>query len=135
MTDIKDHLHKLFNLPMTSEEYFTRAMLHMQRKFGKNVIFIAFSDDTRKAKETLLTARNEKFTIIFPIFEEQNSSSSTVLALLSLSEGSILTYSTFGLWGALLRKDIEDTILPVGIVNTDIGTYVSGANISGVTFL
>ena len=135
MKDIEQHMQKLFDLPMASQEYFTRAMLHIQRKFGENVIFCAYSDDTVRAKLLLLTPRNEKFTIIFPIFEEQDSSSSIVLALLSFAEGSILTYSTFGLWGALLRKTTSDTILPIEIANTDIGRYVSSANISGVTFM
>ena len=107
----------------------------MQRTFGKFFIFFAFSDDTQKAKETLLTAANEKFTIIFAVFEEKNSSSSTFLALLSLSQGSILTYSIFGLWGALLRNTTSDIILPIEIANTDIGTYVSSANISGIIFM
>ena len=53
---------------MATQEYFTRAILKMTRIFGGNIIFIAFSDDSRKAKELLLTEENNAFDIIFPIF-------------------------------------------------------------------
>ena len=59
---------------------------------------------------------------------------SVVMAMLSLSEGSILTYGTFGLWGALLRRNLNIIIAPKEFLNTKIGFYLSTANIKGVTY-
>ena len=135
MTDIRSHLKTLFNISIASHDYFTRSMEYMTRKFGNNVVFIAFSDDTSNAKRILLTKTHEKFNIIFPIFDQKKMSTKMVLALLSLAEGSILTYSTYGLWGALLRKSQEDMIMPKEIKKTDIGTYVSNSNLTGLRFM
>ena len=135
MTDIKMHLHTVFQVPMATKDYFTRAMIEMKRNYGENIIFIAFSDNTRKAKELLMTVENKSFDIIFPIFDDKNSSQSTVLALLSLAEAAILTYSTFGLWGALLGTSKRSILLPKETVKTDIGYYVFNSNISNALFV
>ena len=104
MTDISYHLWKLFKLSTPDKEYFKRAMLYVTNKSRKKVVFIAFSDDTKKAKDLLITDQNPKYKIIFPVFDDQKSFANIIIALLANVDGSVLTYSTFGLWGALLRK-------------------------------
>ena len=49
------------------------------------------------------------------------------LALLSLSDHNIITFGTFGLWGALLGKDNKITICPKDFAKTDIGKEVHKA--------
>ena len=134
LTDISYHLSKLFKITTPPREYFERAMLYITQKSHKKVVFLAFSDDTKSAKEILLRGKL-KNKIIFPIFDYKESSANIILALLANVEGSILTYSTFGLWGALLRETISNVVLPKEIIETDIGIYVSDANITGVEFI
>ena len=129
MTDIEYHLSKLFGLSMASKEYFTRAMTRMTEKFGSNIKFLAFSDDIQKAKTMLDSKENENFSIEFPLVDGSSPTTRITLAVLSLCEGSILTYSTFGLWGALLRKNQWNIIMPKEIVITDIGKYVSNSDL------
>ena len=60
------------------------------------------------------------------------------MALLSLSDHSIISYGTFGMWGALLGNKGE-TIMSKDFIKTDIGTRVNEAvkkhNITNWTFL
>ena len=60
------------------------------------------------------------------------------MALLSLSDHSIISYGTFGMWGALLGNKGE-TIMSKDSIKTDIGTRVNEAvkkyNITNWTFL
>ena len=56
------------------------------------------------------------------------------MALLSLADHSIMSYGSFGMWGALLAKGGE-TVLPKDIVNTDIGTAIKRAQLSRWTFI
>ena len=56
------------------------------------------------------------------------------MALLSLADHSILSYGTFGMWGALLAGEGEVT-LPRDIVQTDVGMAMRRAKISSWTFL
>ena len=129
MTDIEHHLSKLFGLSMASKEYFTRAMSRMTEKFGSNIKFLAFSDDIQKAQTMLHSKENEHFDLEFPLVDGSSPTTRITLALLSLCEGSILTYSTFGLWGALLRKNQRNIIMPKEIKRTDIGKYVSNSDL------
>ena len=129
MTDIEYHLKKLFGLSMSAPEYFTRAMLHMKRNLGNNTTFLAFSDDIEKAKNLLSSKENEQFDIQFPLFDGEAPSTRITLAILSLCKGSILTYSTFGLWGALLRSNRTNIIMPRDMIGTDIGQYVSNSGL------
>ena len=128
MTDIEYHLSKLFGLSMASKEYFTRAMSRMTERLGSNIKFLAFSDDIQKAQTMLLSKENENFDLEFPLVDGTSPTTRITLALLSLCEGSILTYSTFGLWGALLRKNQRNIIMPKEILRTDIGKYVSNSD-------
>ena len=57
------------------------------------------------------------------------------LALLSLSDHSIITYGTFGLWGSLLGKSERLTICPKDFSKTDIGKEVHQANLPNWIFL
>ena len=49
--------------------------------------------------------------------------------LLSLADHSILTYGTYGMWGALLAKGGE-TIMSKDFLRTDIGTQIAAANLT-----
>ena len=48
------------------------------------------------------------------------------MALLSLAHHSIISYGTFGMWGALLANNGE-TIMSRDFIKTDIGTKVNEA--------
>ena len=56
------------------------------------------------------------------------------LALLSLADHSILSYGSFGMWGALLAGRGE-TILPKNITKTDVGMAIRRAKIPNWTFI
>ena len=104
-------------------------MSRMTAKFGSNIKFLAFSDDIQKAQTMLLSKENENFDLEFPLVDGLSPTTRITLGLLSLCEGSILTYSTFGLWGALLRKNQRNIVMPKEIVKTDIGKYVSNSDL------
>ena len=53
----------------------------------------------------------------------------TDLALLSLADHSILTYGTYGMWGALLAKGGE-TLMSKEFMKTDIGSQIAAANLT-----
>ena len=53
----------------------------------------------------------------------------TDLVLLSQADHSILTYGTYGMWGALLAKGGE-TIMSKDFLKTDIGSQINLANIT-----
>ena len=53
----------------------------------------------------------------------------TDLVLLSLADHSILTYGTYGMWGALLAKGGE-TIMSKDFLRTDIGNQIATANLT-----
>ena len=57
------------------------------------------------------------------------------LALLSLSNHSIITFGKFGLWGSLLGKEDKLTVCPKDYMKTDIGTEVHRAKFSNWIFL
>ena len=71
------------------------------------------------------------------IFGQQYNSSyiffcihlATDLVLLSLADHSILTYGTYGMWGALLAKGGE-TIMSKDFLRTDIGNQIATANLT-----
>ena len=104
----------------------------MEKTFSGEIIFIAFSDDQSQAKKLLLAKTKKKFNVKFL---DSISSEGETLALMSLAKGSILTHSTFGLWGALLREKLDNIVLPKDFLKTDIGYYFSSANISSVIYL
>ena len=60
------------------------------------------------------------------------------MALLSLSDHSIISYGTFGMWGALLANNGE-TIMSKDFIKTDVGARVKEAvdkyNMTNWTFL
>ena len=102
---------------------------------GSGVTFVAFSDDLKRAKNILLSQENQKYNIIFPDMRHISLKPSVVLAMLSLAKGSILTYGTFGLWGALLRKRLNYIVAPKEFLNTKEGFYLSAANVKGLTYI
>ena len=134
LKDMGRHL-TMFNLTVASPIYFENAMHHMRKKFGKKVIFAVLSDEIKKARKLFPKAVQSKFNIMFPSFGDSPRTSSITLALLSLADHSILTYSTFGLWGALLRKTNGEILMPQEINKTDTGYYALNANIPGLKFL
>ena len=131
MTDMMAHLEKTFGLSPPSESYFTRAMMHFEKKFGRNLAFVALSDDVSKAKHMLLTENNKRFNIVFP---DLKNKASTSLALLSLVQGSIITFGTFGLWGALLGGNDCELIMPKDFVHTDVGFHLSSSGLKNMIY-
>lgn len=130
-TDMKQHLKKVFNLRLPTKNYFEAAMVHMKRKIGGELLFLAFSDD-RDSAERLLANLNPKLNIKFL---DSMLSEGETLAIMSLAKGSILSHSTFGLWGALLRDKLDNIILPKEFLQTDIGYYFSSAKFSNIIYL
>ena len=57
------------------------------------------------------------------------------LALLSLSDHSIITYGTFAMWGSLLRKKDGLTVCPKDFAKTNVGREVKRANLQNWIFL
>ena len=58
----------------------------------------------------------------------------TDLALLSLADHSILTYGSFGVWGAFLAKGGE-VIMSTNLTQTDIGNEILKANLPRWKFI
>ena len=56
------------------------------------------------------------------------------MALLSLADHSIMSYGSFGMWGALLANGGE-TVLPKDIIKSDIGTAIKRAQLPNWTFI
>ena len=56
------------------------------------------------------------------------------MALLSLADHSIMSYGSFGMWGALLANGGE-TVLPKDIIKSDIGTAIKRAELPNWTFI
>ena len=135
LTDMKSQLTNSFNLTVASEPYFENAMHFMKEKFGENVVFAVCSDDITSARTLFSKTAQSKFDIIFPSIDKIPRASSITLALLSLADHSILTYSTFGLWGALLRKTNGEMIMPQEMSKTDTGYYALNANIPNLKLL
>ena len=52
------------------------------------------------------------------------------LALLSFADHSIITFGTFGMWGALLANRGE-TVMSKEFTLTDVGRSVTNANMTG----
>ena len=81
-----------------------------------------------------------KSVIFLIIFQQTNSSSISYLpsgvdlALLSFANHSIMTYGTFGMWGALIAGRGE-TIMPTNLTRTDVGKAIERANIPNWRFL
>ena len=71
----------------------------------------------------------EKNNPIFPQYQVFFSNLVTDLALLSLADHSILTYGTYGMWGALLAKGGE-TLMSKEFMKTDIGSQIAAANLT-----
>ena len=136
LEDMGKHL-TIFNVSLASSNYFMNSMRYMTDKYGSNVIFAVFSDDIVSSRRLLHASDGpNKFNIAFPSFGMDSSRTSSItLALLSLADHSILTYSTFGLWGALLRKSDGEMIMPKETKPTDLGVYASNANIKRLTFM
>ena len=131
MTDMMAHLEKTFGLSPPSELYFTRAMRHFEKKFGRNLAFVALSDDVSKAKQMLFTENNKRFNIVFP---DLKNKASTSLALLALVQGSIITFGTFGLWGALLGGIDRELIMPKDFIHTDVGFHLSSSGLKNIIY-
>ena len=65
------------------------------------IMFLAYSDDIERAKTMQHSKENERFNLELPLVDCSSPTTRITLSLLSLCEDSILTYSTFGLWGDL----------------------------------
>ena len=134
LKDNAKHL-TMFNITVASPTYFKNALQYMRDKFGKKVVFAVFSDDIKIARQYFSKSDQSKFNVMFPNLGKSPRAPSITMALLSLADHSILTYSTYGLWGAFLRKTNGDIIMPQEINKTDTGYYAKIANIPGLKFL
>ena len=56
------------------------------------------------------------------------------MGLLSLADHAIITYGTFGMWGALLAGRGE-TIMPKDNLEPEVGMAIRRANIPNWTFI
>merc|ERR1711994_443042 len=110
LTDFGQHLQRFWNVSLATQDYFTSAMEYFEDRY-ENVLFYVISDDMKSAKEYIHTEQNKKFNIAWPyngaVKEGSNTWPQTDLALLSLSNHSIITFGTFGLWGSLLANRLE----------------------------
>ena len=131
-TDMQHHLHKVFNLRLPDENYYVNALTHMKKKLNAKIVFLAFSDDPSQARRLLQRTSNLNFNVKFL---DSILSEGETLALMSLAKGSILSHSTFGLWGALLRDELDNIILPKDFLKTDIGYYFSSSKLSNAIYL
>lgn len=122
MTDMVSHLESSFGLSPPPESYFTTVLMHFERKFGRNVVFVASSDNVSKAKRGLSIEKNKRLDIVF---SNLTIKASTSLALLSLVQGLMITFGTFGLWGTFLRRNITEMIIPRAFLETDVWFYFS----------
>ena len=135
LQDMEKHLTN-YNVSLASQTYFTNSMNYMTTTFGKNIIFVVVSDDIKGARKFLDEKATRRFRVVFPSTGDMPRSHIVTLALLALADHSILTYSTFGLWGALMRnKEGGEIIMPEETKKTDIGYYAFDANIPGLTFM
>ena len=149
--DVMEKYLTLWNTSLATETYFQNAIKYFKQKYGKKVLFFVLSDEIRLARKIFEKIPHNPSDVIFPSFAdlpvdhlvgenlvytpEMLQASRVSLALLSLSDHSILTYSTFGLWGALLKKTKGEIILPKDVAKTDIGFSVLNANITEVKFI
>ena len=134
LKDSAKHL-TMFNVTVASPIYFKNAMQYMTDKFGGNVVFAVFSDDIKTARTYFFKDDQSKLNIMFPNLGESSRAPSITMALLSLADHSILTYSSYGLWGALLRKTSGEILMPQEMNKTDHGYYAYIAKIPGLKFL
>lgn len=75
-------------------EYFQKAFQYFRKKYN-NVIFIAVSDDRTWCSEKL----SKELTVHVP---EEAPSAAHDLAILANCNHTVITYGTFGFWGAYL---------------------------------
>jgi len=139
LTDFGQHLQRFWNVSLATQDYFTSAMQYFEDKY-ENVLFYVISDDMKSAKEYIHTEQNKKFNIAWPyngaVKEGSNTWPQTDLALLSLSNHSIITFGTFGLWGSLLGNGYNRlTVCPKDYRVTDIGKEVYKAKLPNWIFL
>ena len=106
-TDYGDWLKDHVNGHLVTPRYFYKAMKEMQSKFS-NVLFIIISDDMPWCE------KNIKFPDFNIAFLGNNNITNPIidLAIISLTNHSILTHGTFGFWGAYLSNG--DVIQPKG---------------------
>ena len=143
--DYGDHLATLYGLKLLEADYFHDAMQRFNRVYN-NVIFIVVTDDMEWAKTNL----------VFPGLQVAFAGHSKVLqkdihhplvaaddvgddlALLAACNHTILSYGTFGLWGALLAGGdvvISDTVAKTKEGRELIEGGLGGHNDSGWTWL
>ena len=151
--DVMEEYLTLWNMTLPNSTFFTDAIKHIKRKFGRKVIFFVLSDDMQRARKIFKNVPQIMSDIIFPSISQVPSqhlkdgnlmfvwtpemirASSISLALLTLADHSICTYSSFGLWGILLKKKKGDIVFPKAIKKTDIGFGILNANIPNLTFI
>lgn len=110
--DYGHHLQALYNLPLLTEEYFQDAMKYFRDKYNKLfdhlVMFVVVTDDMNWARHHL-AGPDVVFLGNSKVLAKDTSHPLAVgrdigedLAMLAACNHSILSYGTFGQWGALL---------------------------------
>ena len=133
LTDFAEHLKSHYNESISiPNKYFTRAMRYCTNKY-EHVLFYAVSDDIKTAKEKLLVEENKRFDIVFP-GDGSTSSPAIDIALLSFADHSIISFGTFGMWGALLAGRGE-TIMSPYFRKTVVGSQIHRTHIKNWLFL
>ena len=100
-TDYTNSYAKMIGREIVTEEYFNRAIKYV-REQEEDPVFIIVSDDIQWCINTIVGDN---------IFYSPNTDTvtgvGTDLALLALAQVSLLSYGTFGQWGALLSVGAE----------------------------
>lgn len=133
-TDYANHLEVLYQVDQVDEAYFTRAMDFYQSKYNNSAIFIFVSDDMEWVRDTfqnrpdVALLGNEK--VLPNDVKHPFSFSEDVgedLALLANCNHTIMSFGTFGLWGAMLAGG--NVVLPSQIMEVKEGIELNEAKI------
>ncbi|MFU0921025.1 alpha-1,2-fucosyltransferase [Kluyvera sichuanensis] len=86
-------------------EYYTSAMLHIEKKLGKQH-FVIFSDDPDWVRETFSQYEN-----CYVVNNIENEHSAIDIYLMSLCDNIIIANSTYSWWGAWLNKSESKVVI------------------------
>ena len=121
-----DYLH--YNISYFHLSFFSRARDYFRVKFKtrKLLLFYIVADDYTWAQDKLWLNKTDLYII------PNSSSTQHDLALLSLADYSILSYGTFGLWGAFLANAQEILVSKKMMETTQEGYELQQANLPNV---
>ena len=121
-----DYLH--YNTSYFHLSFFNRARDYFRVKYKtrKLLLFYIVSDDYNWARDKLWLNVTDLYII------PNSSTTEHDLALLSLADYSILSYGTFGLWGAFLANAQEILVSKKMMQTTKEGYELQQANLPNV---